>query len=274
MAQCQMRYDQRGKRDFGPVMIRPTLAWSPLLLALLALLPVGARAEPPEFDRPGIAFATSTLPAGAFDWEQGLPDVQRDTADGVRTTLYSADTTLRIGLASNLEIQFAGSAWNRLDVRSGGIATRNEGGGDTTIAVKWAPALATKDMSMALLGGVTLDTGASAFTNGRLAYSMGATVSRNLGSGRAVALYGNASHCGSRNTWTVSPNFSFPLGQDFGAYVEAGYTSGGDGSSTVAGGGLTWLLHERVQFDLYALHGLTSRSPDLQAGFGVSAFWD
>jgi hypothetical protein len=274
MAQRQMRRDQRGKRDLGPVMIRPRLAWSALLLAVLALLPVSAMAETPEFDRPGIAFATSTLPAGTFDWEQGLPDVQRDTADGVRTSRYSADTTLRIGLASNLEIQFAGSAWNRLDVRSGGTATRNEGGGDTTVAMKWAPALATKHVSMALLGGVTLTTGDSAFTNGRPAYSLGATISRDLGSGRAVALYGNASRSGGRNIWTVSPNFSFPFGQDMGAYVEAGHTSGGDGASTVAGGGLTWLLHEHVQFDLYALHGLTSRSPDLQAGFGVSAFWD
>ena len=255
-------------------MIRPSLAWGPLVLAILALLPVGAMAEPPEFDRPGIGFATSTLPAGTFDWEQGLPDVQRDTADGVRTTLYSADTTLRIGLTPNLEIQFGGSAWNRLDVRSNGLATRNEGGGDTRIAVKWAPSLASTGVSIALLGGVTLDTGASAFTNGRPAYSLGATVSRDIGSGRAMALYGNASRSGGRNTWTVSPNFSFPLGKDVGAYVEAGRTSGGDGSSTVAGGGLTWLLHERVQFDLYALHGLTSRSPDLQTGFGVSVFWN
>jgi len=29
-----------------------------------------------------------------------------------------------------------------------------------------------------------------------------------------------------------------------------------------------------VQFDLYALRGLTARSPDLQAGFGISVFWN
>jgi len=240
---------------------------------LFALLPAVALAEVPEFDRPGIAFATSTLPAGTLDWEQGLPDVQRDKADGVRTALYSADTTLRMGLTSTLEIQFAGSAWNRLDLRSAVIATRNEGLGDTKIALKWAPALAIKDVSIALLGGVTLDTGAAAFSNGRPAYALGATVSRDLGSGRAVAMYANISRSGGASSWTLSPTFSFPLAKDVGAYVEAGRTFG-DGSSAVAGGGLTWLLHERMQFDLYALRGLTARSPDLQAGFGVSVFWN
>ena len=45
------------------------------------------RADAPAFDRPGLAFAPAVLPQGSFDWEQGLPDVERDRSDGERTTL-------------------------------------------------------------------------------------------------------------------------------------------------------------------------------------------
>lgn len=231
-----------------------------------------AFADAPAFDRPGIAFATSVLPSGSFDWEQGLPDLQRDNANGVRSTSYSADTTLRLGLTSTLEAQLAGSLWNRIDLRAAGISTRDEGAGDTKLALKWAPKLSSKDVSFAVLGSITLVTGASAFTNGRPIVSLGATIARDLGAGRSLAMYANVDRSGGTATWTLSPNFGFPISGNLGGYVEAGHTFGGGTSSTVAGGGLTWLLHDRVQFDLYGLRGLTSQSPDLQAGFGISVF--
>ena len=83
----------------------------------------------------------------------------------------------------------------------------------------------------------------------------------------------NVDHSGGTDTWTVSPNFSFPIAGNLGGYVEAGRTSGGGESDSRAGGGLTLLLHDRVQLDLYALHGLDHRSTDLTAGFGVSMAW-
>lgn len=250
----------------------------PIIRHLLAgllwlLLPSTARAAAPEFDRPGIAFATSTLPAGAFDWEQGLPDVQRDDAGGVRSTLYSADTTLRFGLTSTFELQLGGAAWNRLDTRSAGVGTHSEGGGDTKIAVKWAPALTSRDVSIAFLAGVTEATGAAAFSNGRPQYSLGATIGRDLGAGRALAMYANVNRSGGTTTWTFSPNYSFPLTDGVGGYVEAGRTFGGGATGTVAGGGLTWLLYKRVQLDVFGLRGMSGQSPDVQAGIGISAFW-
>ncbi len=232
-----------------------------------------AQATAPPFDRPGIAFATSTLPVGSFDWEQGLPDVVHDNTAGVRTTQYSADTLLRYGITPTLELQLGGSLWNRLDTHGIDGHNRRYGGGDTTIAAKWAPALKSDDVAIALLGAVTLDTGATAFTNGRPVYSLGATVSRDLQAGRAVAMYVNASKSGGETTWTFSPNISFPITSAIGAYVEAGRIVGGDASGTVAGGGLTWLLHDRIQFDINELRGLGGHAPDWQAGVGVSVFW-
>ena len=244
-----------------------------LILGLCSTLSTPAHATAPPFDRPGIAFATSTLPVGSFDWEQGLPDVVHDNSAGIRTTLCSADTLLRYGITPTLELQLGGSFWNRLDTHDINGDNRRYGGGDTTIAAKWAPALKLDKVAIAFLGAVSLDTGASAFTNGRPIYSLGATVSRDLQDGRAIAMYLNASNNGGRTTWTVSPNISFPITPDIGAYVEAGHTIGGDAAGTVAGGGMTWLLHDRVQFDIYELRGMGGHAPDLQAGAGISVFW-
>ena len=244
-----------------------------LILGLCSTLSTAAHASAPPFDRPGIAFATSTLPVGSFDWEQGLPDVVHDNTEGSRTTLYSADTLLRYGMTPTLEFQLGGSLWNRLDAHGLNVDNRSNGSGDMTIAAKWAPTLKSEKVAIAFLGAVTLDTGASPFTNGRPVYSLGATVSRDMKDGRAIAMYLNASIDGGRTTWTFSPNISFPITSDIGAYVEAGRTVGGDAAGTVAGGGLTWLLHDRVQFDIYGLRGLAGHAPDLQAGVGVSVFW-
>ena len=56
-------------------------------ITLLACMGV-AQAETPAFDRPGIAFSVTTLPAGSLSWEQGLPDLSRDRSDGI-TESYS-----------------------------------------------------------------------------------------------------------------------------------------------------------------------------------------
>jgi hypothetical protein len=253
------------------LLCRPVMRMLMLPAVLLCAIP--AHADAPAFDRPGISFATSVLPPGSFDWEQGLPDLARDSMDGVRSTTYTADTTLRLGLTSTLEMQLAGSLWNRLDLRVAGVTMRSEGAGDTKFALKWAPSLSGKDVTLAVLASVTVDTGAAAFTNGRPIVSLGATVARDLGDGRSIAMYANVDRSGGVDTWTLSPNFGFPISGNLGGYIEAGHTFGGGASSTVAGGGLTWLLHDRVQFDLYGLRGLTSRSPDVQAGFGVSVFF-
>jgi hypothetical protein len=244
-----------------------------ILGLLLALSSTPVHASAPPFDRPGIAFATSTLPVGSFDWEQGLPDAVHDNTGGVSTTLYSADTIIRYGLLPTLEVQVGASLWNRLDTHGINVDNRSTGSGDTTIAAKWAPTLKSDNVTIAFLGAITLDTGASAFTNGRPVYSLGATVSRDLQHGRAIAVYLNASSNGGITTWTFSPNISFPITSNIGAYVEAGRAVGGDAAGTVAGGGLTWLLHDRVQFDVYGLRGLEGHAPDLQAGVGVSVFW-
>jgi hypothetical protein len=230
-------------------------------------------ADAPPFDRPGIGFASAVLPVGSFDWEQGLPDLERDSGGGERTTTSTADTLFRFGLTSTLELQLSGSPWNRTTIHAPGVRMHTDGAGDTALGLKWAPALASKQWTLAFLGSVSFDTGSAAFTNGRTVTSLGAAATRDLGDGRSLELYANDVNDRGANTWTLSANYGFPIHGNFGGYLEAARVAGGGTSSSLAGAGITWLLHDRVQFDLYADGGLTSRSPDLLAGFGISVFW-
>ena len=244
-----------------------------IAIALLLLCVSCAWADAPPFDRPGIGFASAVLPVGSFDLEQGLPDLQRDSSGGVRITTYTADTLFRFGLTSTLELQLSGSPWNRTTIHAPGIHALADGAGDTALGLKWAPALASKQWTLAFLGSVSFDTGSAAFTNGHTVVSLGAAATRDLGDGRSLEVYANDDHGGGTNTWTISTNYGFPIRGDVGGYVETARVAGAGTSSSFAGGGLIWLLRERVQFDLYADGGLTRSSPDLLAGFGVSVFW-
>ncbi len=243
-------------------------------LSTLALLGTPlARADAPAFDRPGISFSTSVLPVDSLDWEQGLPDLERDHGNGIWSTLQSAGTNVRIGLGNDLELQLSGSPWNRLDQHDAVSSQRLSGAGDTRISLKWAPSLTSKDWSLALLGSASFDTGTAAFSNGQQVYSLGVTVARDLGGDRSLAAYANVDHSGGADIWTLSANYGFPLGGNFAGYVEAGRSFGTGAPASVAGGGVTWLFRDRLQLDLYARCGLTPASPDLQAGAGVSLYW-
>lgn len=48
----------------------------------------------------------------------------------------------------------------------------------------------------------------------------------------------------------------------------------GEPRETVAGGGVTWMWTDRVQLDASLDAGLDAHSPDLQAGLGISAYFD
>jgi hypothetical protein len=59
------------------------------------------------------------------------------------------------------------------------------------------------------------------------------------------------------------------------AFLEAGFThTKGEPSTSVAGAGITWMVAQRVQLDASFDLGLDSNSPDLQAGLGVSFYFE
>lgn len=253
--------------------MNPRLASIALPLTLACAVTTARADDAPAFDRPGLSFAASVLPAGSFDWEQGLPDFEHDSSAGVRTNAYAATTEFRLGIGHALELQLAGSPWNRVTVRDHGVHASDTGAGDTRVAVKWAPPLATEGLSFALLGAVSFDTGAAAFSSGSTVSTLGAVLSHDLGDGRSIGGYLDVDHDASSNVVSSSLSYGFPVNDAIGGFVEVGHSSGGGPATSVAGGGLTWLLDNRLQFDLSAHAGLTSKSTDLDAGFGISYLW-
>ncbi|MGH8447554.1 MAG: transporter [Solimonas sp.] len=247
----------------------------PLTLFVLALPFVSgaARADTPAFDRPGIAFSTTTLPAGTFSWEQGLPDVTRSRDEGTTQTLYSADSMLRAGLAPNLELQLAWAPFNHLHQSGAGGTASDNGAGDLGLAFKVALPSGDERLSWAVLGGASFATGNTPFSNGHTQYSLGGTVQWALDDTQALAFYADVDESDGDTALTLSPSYSLALSERLGSFIEAGYTHASHADDdVVAGGGLTWMATPVVQLDVYADFGLTSKSTDLQAGFGVSVF--
>jgi hypothetical protein len=234
-----------------------------------------ARADGPAFDRPGIAFAPSTLPTHSFAWEQGLPDFQQDRSDGVTQRAYAASTRLRYGITDRWEVQLAAPLFEEIDTTGSGQAFSTAGAGDVAVALKMSLASGGGSFSLAVLGVVSFPTARRDLGNGSEQYSLGATAGWSLSDTQSVALYANVDVLGGDATWTLSPNWSVALSDSVGAYVEGGYQFGGahgQQDNAVAGGGLTWMVRPNVQLDAYGLGGLTRASTDLAAGCGVSVF--
>jgi hypothetical protein len=234
-----------------------------------------ASADTPAFDRPGIAFSTGTLPAHSVAWEQGIPDFAHTSDNGVRSRLYSFDTTLRAGVTDAVEVQVSSALINRMKTRSAGDTDRADGHGDVSFAIKGALPSSRAEFSWATLAAVTDSNGSDAFTNGGTTYGLGLALAYSLGDRVAAELYVNAERANGSNGFDVSPNLNFAISPSIAAFVEAGASYSGHGlDQALAGGGFTLMVAPTVQLDLSADFGLTSHSPDVLAGFGISVFFE
>ncbi|WP_323844725.1 transporter [Microbulbifer magnicolonia] len=244
-----------------------------LLIAFTALplaFPLGA--ETPPFDRPGTGFSPVTLPARTFAWEQGLPDMVRQKSGGVTQILYSADALMRAGLSDKLELQLSHAPYNYLRTGGRGPAREVEGASGTGISLKVALPAPNETLSWALLGGSTLDTGDAPFSPEDTIYSLGSSLQWQLRNDRSLSLYVNVDRIGGESAITISPSYSLAINACSGAYLELAVTRFERRDRALAGGGLTWMVVDNVQLDLYANFGLNSAANDLQAGFGFSVF--
>ena len=233
-----------------------------------------AWADAPAFDRPGIAFSTGTLPARSVAWEQGLPDFEHDSDRGVSSTLYTLDSRLRVGISDSIEVQLGASLFNEMQIHAAGNTDRADGRSDLSFAVKVALPSSSEGFSWATLAAVTDSSGANNFTNGAATYDLGVALGFAISDNVSTELYVNAERSDGDNSVDVSPNLNIAISQTVSAFVEAGATYSGHGlDQAVAGGGFTMMVTPAVQLDLSADFGLTSRSPDVLAGFGVSIFF-
>lgn len=232
--------------------------------------------EPPAFDRPGIGLGTGIVPRGALALELGLPSYERDRdADGLRTEQLSGDVTLRTGLFEHWELQVSGSPWQRQRSRLPAMAsTRMRGGGDAQLALKWAVPTGRDTDRWALLASATVARGDAAFSEGRQ-YALAGSYEHDFSDHWTGALYASHGRGDGERSTVWSPSVSFAVTPRLSAFVEAGITKAhGEPRESVAGGGLTWMWTDSVQLDASFDAGLDDDSPDLQAGVGISAYFD
>ncbi len=244
------------------------------LACLLLAAPEGAAATAaPPFDRPGIAFATGTIPPGSFSLEFGLPDFVHSTDGGLNSTLYTLSTNLRYGLGRNFEVQLATPLLDYQHEHEGGTSESATGFGDSTLSVKVALPSANERFTWAALGGVTFATGEQPFTGRKPQYRLASAVSWDLNETYYTGFYANLNYFDHGTGYTLSPNLGFVLHNSLSGYLEAGYFHvPGTPDYTVAGGGLAWMATRSVQLDLSVDLGVSAHAPDVQGGFGISFF--
>ncbi len=221
-----------------------------------------------QFDRPGLSFASWSLPQGGLVWEQGFPDAGLQRDGDMRTLQIDADSRVRAGLGHGLELQFAGTPYAYRETR-GAAKSHARGQGDTDVALKWTLPLSSRAWGMALLATHKFASAGQPFGTSGHVDQLAAAITRDLGGNRSFGGYLARDSQRQGHGWMSAVSYGFPFTDALSGYVETGYGNGID-RTRVAGGGLTLLVDHRVQLDGWVLRGLDRDSPEWQAGFGVS----
>ena len=245
-------------------------------LKVLGFLMTGATtalADTPAFDRPGIAFSTSTIPRGSLAIELGVPDFLHDSGGGSTSTTYRFDTNFRTGLSQAVELELAAPIYNYDHTHDGQRSDFATGFGDTTLSLKATLPARSQEFTWALLASVTFVSGAKAFTGGSTQYQLATSMVEQLDDTCAAGLYVQLNDQAGSSGYTLSPSLGFIASPTLSGYFEAAYSHASHSPDTsVAGAGLAWMVTPVVQLDLSLDVGLTRASPQLQGGFGVSVY--
>ena len=262
-------------------------SWWPRLLLAAALLAIADNARAAddnaaaddgddaldiEFDRPGLAFATATLPAGGVAWEQGLPDATTDRRDGVRSTTYEAGTTLRLGLLDSLELQVEHDSLVHVTTRGQGARGSDTGSGNTSVGLLWALPGRSESFEWSLLGTATVARGRAPFGDDESERTLGMTASWNLTHVDSVTAFANRSWTREGQGWLFAADYVREVRDALEAYVEVGVGTGEE-RQRVVGAGMMWKPRPNVQLDASFLRGLDDDSPDWQAGVGFAVYF-
>ncbi|WP_077441937.1 transporter [Rhodanobacter sp. C01] len=252
-----------------------TLYFAPLA-ALLGWLGISqpVLADNPGYDRPGYGFTPVVLGTGDITVEQGLPDWSREQQDGVTSSQYSADSLFRIGIGGPLELQLGSSPWNSLRQTGAGTGYSRQGHGDTVLGLKLALPSPDQAFSWGLLGNVEFTDGAKAFRSNRRQYLLGAQFNLQADERNSLGLYLQDVRSGGIDSTTVAISDNYTLSKTLTLYAETALLHvPGQGSGTVAGAGLAWMLTPRVQLDAGFDRRLDGVAPTWQANLGVSIYF-
>ena len=219
-------------------------------------------------DRPDQTESSAVVPLGFAQIETGY----LYTRDSGSSSREFPGTLIRIGIARRVELRFGHAGFISSDSSSGA--------GDSQIGAKvnlvgesgWRP-------EVAVLTGFSLPTGQASLSSGRVDPSVLVAFSHTLSS--RVSLGYNIG-----NSWEslkkisarqrllqYSLVFGVEITDKFGGFIEAFGNRAFNSSRTPANSidaGVTYLLADNVQLDLYAGRGLSAGARDTFVGGGIS----
>ncbi|MGY3040719.1 hypothetical protein ACVWWQ_002342 [Rhodanobacter sp. TND4EL1] len=246
----------------------------PIMLAVGVFATTSARADNPGYDRPGLGFNPAVLGRGELTLEQGLPTWTQDSGQGIRTSQYTLDSLLRLGLGSSLELQWGNSPYNHLRQTDAGTTLNQHGRGDSNLALKLALPSSSTSFSWGVLGSVEFTDGARAFRNEQRQYLLGMALGWQLDAANSIGAYVESVRAANQDSYTVAINRSHSLTPAVTLYVEAAWQRpAGSTGGTLAGAGVAWQIDRRVQLDAGFRHRLSGPLPDWWAGLGASVFF-
>ena len=240
-----------------------------LLLSLTVHLGSGvASAQPPELatDRPGQSNSPTVVLRGMVQVEAGYLFSRAGDVD--RHEVPSALVRVGLGGRTELRIGHAGISW----------LEESHGRGDSELGVKvnliergdaWLPELA-------ILGGMSLPTGDDGFSSNGIdpsvvvsfAYELSPRLS--LGSNIGVAWESSSEESTRDAAIVYTLALSGELTDRVGAFLELFGDRQITETSASVDGGLTFLLRDLVQLDVYVGRGVRGLADDLFLGMGLS----
>lgn len=256
------------------------------LLAVLLVTPAvldaqvdGARPGPVVTDRPDKTESTSIVPRGFAQFEAGWSLETVDIAGGALHTHTVPGLLARVGVAGPLEARFGFEGFQLTNQGARGA----EGPADVELGFKYRLAAAKGWMpAIALIGAVSLPTGADGVSSGRVDPAVLLTLSRPLGArvsvgsnlGSSWTTMDNGS--GGRTTLvdlTYTLSFGFALSDRVGAFTETFGSVPADGGEAGhhVDGGVTVLVRDNLQLDLSLGRGVAGPgAADWFVGAGIA----
>jgi hypothetical protein len=252
------------------------------VLVVSASAAAAADDEPICADRPGLATATCTVPAGTVQVEIGLVDWTRDRADDVRSSeLKIGEMAVSLGLTDRFHIDVAVSSYNRATVREGDARERASGLGDMAIAAKYRLTSDSAPLQLALRPFVKIPTAKRSLGNGKvdggvivpIDYAIpGSQLSLTVAPELDVNADGDGSghHLATAQVVSVGATLSARLSTAAELWGYWDFDPAGTVRQYAVAASAAYLLSNDVQFDAGVVLGLNRETPDVELYSGIA----
>jgi len=267
-----------------PIRNRSHARWVALgLCGSMACASTALAGEAIVTDRPDFVESSDVVGRGGFQIETGL-SWERNNADGVKTRTFTTPTLLRVGVNDTLELRLESDGYTRSKTMDGATGTtlHERGYADASLGVKWRMQEGNEERGtpgIAWLAHLDVDSGSRAFRGQGVRPSLRAVAEWELPHELSVGVMpGFVVDKNAEGQRFVAGILAVTVGKSwtprFRSFIElAGQqlASRKNGGSVVTlDAGVAYLVTDAVQVDFSVARGLTSFSPDVQCGVGVS----